>query len=155
MTAIHAQKTPKGIDEFKQELSVKKKIELRTWVKPLFKSEYHWVSSSADEYQFKLYNEAKKFLEKYNKTLYDAIIDASSFCEGTDLLVYEQIQEGFERNQELFLIFHLDGDWILLVQIGSKFNGMYMVEWKNENWSEWEDDPLQEQLDLLLWMLNE
>jgi hypothetical protein len=154
MTAIHAQKTPKGIDEFERELFIKR-VQVLTWVKTVFKKEYQWVSTDKIEDRMQLFGEAKKFLAKYGKTFDDAIIDASSFCEGTDINDLEQILDGIDRNQKLYLIFHLDSDWVLLIEIGSGFNGMYITEWKNENWSEWEDDPLQEQLDLLLWMLNE
>ena len=147
MTAIHAQKTPKGIDEFERELFVKR-VQLLTWVKTVFKKEYQWVSTDKIEDRMQLFGEAKKFLAKYGKTFDDAIIDASSFCEGTDINDLEQILDGIDRNQKLYLIFHLDNDWVLLIEIGSGFNGMYISEWKDDVWSEWEDSPLEDQLNL-------
>ena len=142
LTAVHAQKTPKGIEEFERELFTNKRVELHTWVKTVFKKEYQWVSTDKIEDRMQLFGEAKKFLAKYGKTFDDALIDASSFCEGTDINNFEQILEGTDRNQNLYLIFHLDNDWVLLIEIGSGFNGMYISEWKDEDWSEWEDSPL-------------
>ena len=136
MTAIHAQKTPKGIDEFERELFIKR-VPVLTWVKTVFKKEYQWVSTDKIEDRMQLFGEAKKFLAKYGKTFDDAIIDASSFCEGTDINDLEQILDGIDRNQKLYLIFHLDNDWVLLIEIGSGFNGMYITEWKDEVLSEW------------------
>jgi hypothetical protein len=154
MTAIHAQKTPKGIDEFERELFVKR-VQLLTWVKHVFKNQYFFAANYEAENQMQLFGEAKRFLSLYGKTLDDHFFDISSFCPGTDYTDFEQIDEGIILNQELYALYHLDGDWVLQLRIGYGVNSMILNEWKNTDWSKWEDDPLQEQLDLLLWMLNE
>ena len=154
MTTLHAQKTPKGIDEFKRELFVKR-VELLTWVKHTLKNEYYFAASYENEDQLQLFGEAERFLSLYGKTLDDHFFDVSSFCPGTDYTNFEQIDLGIELNQELFALYHLDGDWVLQVRIGYGVNSIILSEWKNTDWSEHEDDPLQAQLDLLYWILNE
>lgn len=154
VTAVHAQKTPKGIDEFERELFTKR-VDILTWVKHLVKNEYYWVSGTKIEEQMQLFGEAKRVLSLYGKTFDDAFLDLSSFCPGTDHSDFEQIQEGLALNQELLLVFHLSGDWVLQLNISNYVNSMILSQWKNEDWSVWEDDPLQQQLNLLDLIISE
>ena len=96
-----------------------------------------------------LFGEAKRFLALYGKTLDDHFFDVSSFCPGTDYKDFEQVDAGLMLNQKLHSLYHLDGDWVLQLQISYEVNSIILSQWKHTDWSEWEEDPLQEQLDLL------
>jgi hypothetical protein len=154
LTAVHAQKTPKGIEEFERELFIKR-VELLTWVKHTLKNQYYFAATYNTEDQLQLFGEAKRFLALYGKTLDDHFFDVSSFCPGTDYTDFEQVDEGLLLNQKLHSLYHLDGDWVLQLQISYEVNSIILFQWKHTDWSEWEEDPLQESLNILNWYFLE
>jgi hypothetical protein len=154
VTVIHAQKTPKGIDEFDRELFTKR-VDLLTWVKHTLKNQYYFAATYKTEDQLQLFGEAKRFLALYGKTLDDHFFDVSSFCPGTDYTDFEQVDEGLMLNQKLHSLYRLQGDWVLELRISYEVNSIILSQWKNTDWSEWEENPLQDQLDFLQWYFLE
>ena len=138
-----AQKHPKGVENPKKEFFVKHVSSL-TWVKHRLKKDYYFAGSYEEEEQLQIYGELKRILSLYNMKLEDAFLDFSSFCEGTDITDFDAMEKGFARYQEANLLYHLEGDWVLEVQMGYNVNNLILYQWKNTDWSELEENPVAE-----------
>jgi len=148
-----AQKHPKGIEDPEKEIFTKR-VQSLTWVKSRFKNEYSFAGSYETEEQLQIYGEAKRILSLYNMTLKDAFFDFSSFCPDTDIENFEDLEKGFELNQNAELLYHLDGDWVLQLNMGYTINSIKLYQWKNTDWSEFDPDPVAEQVELLNLMIE-
>jgi len=140
MISLRAQKTPQGINQFERELFVKR-VQLLAWVKHTLKNEYYFASNYQTEDQMQLFGEAKRFLAVYGKNLENAFMDLSNFCPGTNYQEFSQLEEGMNINQELFILIHLNDDWVFQFRMGAAVNSITLSEWKNTDWSEYDVVP--------------
>ena len=68
---------------------------------------------------------------------------------------FEAMQKGFERFQEANLVYHLYDDWVLEIQMGYSVNSLVIHQWKNEDWSIWEEDPVAEGVEVINTLISE
>jgi len=149
-----AQKHPKGVEDPKKEFFIEHVSSL-TWVKHRLKKDYYFAGSNDEGEQLQIYGEVKRILSLYNLKLEDAFLDVSSFCEGTNFTDFEAMQKGFERFQEANLVYHLYDDWVLEIQMGYSVNSLVIHQWKNEDWSIWEEDPVAEGVEVINTLISE
>jgi len=46
-------------------------------------------------------------------------------------------------------------DWVLEIQMGYSVNSLVIHQWKNEDWSIWEEDPVAEGVEVINTLISE